>query len=113
MEEEINYNKKVGITIKKELYDMHDGIPIWKHLINNGHENYLKIVGHDYGRMAEVLGVRELNRIVEPYGFIDNIFPGITILSTSRRTKGGKNHKEYGDYGLEIHYKKIINMERK
>lgn len=108
-------NKKWLIAtpkIKKEIYQMHDGIPIWKHLSNNGTEYGLHIYGEDYGSFAERIGKREISRRIKYNKFLESIFPDIEILSFARKTKFKLLHKskEYGDYCLEISYRTDRHM---
>jgi hypothetical protein len=92
--------------MKKEVYRMHDGIPIWMHLINNGQEYKTVLKGHDYGKLAERIGKRELNKFIKFGNFLDKLFPDTTIISTNRRTKKSNRSLEYGDYCVEISYMK-------
>lgn len=87
--------------IEKEEYEMHDGIPIWKHLKNGGVENKIRLRGVDYGLLAEQIGIREIKSLIIDNSFLDKTFPDITIISLNR-----KRQRRYGDYCLEISYKK-------
>lgn len=104
----------------KEIYEMHDGIPIWKHLLNNGQEHQAKLRSNDYGKLAESIGKRELRNCIKFDNFLENLFSNITIISTERRTKKSRRHLEYGDYCIEISYikdgvygKKVLIVEIK
>mgnify|MGYP003395056532 CR=1 FL=1 len=92
--------------MKKEIYDMHDGIPIWKHLLNNSQEHQTKLRSNDYGKLAESIGKRELRNCIKFNNFLDNLFPNIIIMSIERKTKKSRRHLEYGDYCTEISYTK-------
>lgn len=121
----MSFNRKHNIAslkIEKKEYEMHDGIPIWKHLENNGtvHETYIR--GSDYGVMAERIGKRDINIKIKYEGLLNKIFPDINILSLFHRTKfkSSKQSREYGDYCLEVSYesngqygKKVLIVEIK
>ncbi len=99
----------------REKYNMHNGIPIWKHLKNNGTEHKTDMHGVDYGLLAEQIGIREIRHLIKDKGFLYYFFPDITILSINRRRE-----RKYGDYCLEINYqqdkrygKKILIVEIK
>ena len=92
----------------RQIYDMIDGIPIWKHLKSDATENKIKLIGSDYGKFAEILGKRVLDKLTEKIGILDDIFPEIDIVSVqaSPRTRIFTNAKiEMGDLILEISYK--------
>lgn len=95
-----------GMSVKKEEYGMHDGLPIWKHLMDNGHEHRTKLKGGDYGKLAERIGKREIRELIKFKNFIAGIFPDIVSLSFSRKSKWRNRGLEYGDYCLEINYQK-------
>lgn len=88
----------------KEMYDMHDGLPIWKHLLNDGQEHHTKLRSSDYGKLAESIGKKELRNRIKFDNLLDKLFPNITIISIERRTKKSRRHLEYGDYCVEISY---------
>lgn len=100
---------------------MHDGIPIWKHLMNNGQEQQTHIKGADYGSMAERIGKRELRNKIKFDHLLDKLFPDLPIISMNRISKKSHRSLEYGDYCLEISYlkesltygKKILIIEIK
>ncbi len=96
-----------SLKIEKKEYEMHDGIPIWKHLENNGTVHESHIWGSDYGALAERIGKRNIGIKIKYEGFLNKIFPDINILSVARKTKfkSAKGSREYGDYCLEVHYK--------
>lgn len=121
----MSFKQKHNITslkIDKKEYDMHDGIPIWKHLENNGTVHETHIWGSDYGVMAERIGKRDIHIKIKYEGFLNRIFPDINILSVFHRTKfkSAKRSREYGDYCLEVSYesngthgKKVLIVEIK
>jgi hypothetical protein len=92
--------------MKKEVYRMHDGIPIWQHLMNNSQEYKTILKGSDYGKLAERIGKRELRKLIKFDNFLDKLFPDVTIISTNRRTKKTQRSLEYGDYCVELSYMK-------
>ncbi len=89
----------------KEQYDMQDGLPIWKHLMNNGQIHKAGLRGGDYGKLAEWIGIREVKNSIRFRNLITDIFPDIIPLSLTRKVKKKRRHLEYGDYCLEISYK--------
>ena len=91
----------------RQIYDMIDGIPIWRHLKNGATENKIKLIGSDYGKFAEILGKRILDKLTEN-GILEDILPEIDIVSVqaSPRTRIYTNAKiELGDLVLELSYK--------
>jgi hypothetical protein len=86
--------------LEKEEYGMHDGIPIWKHLKYGGVENKINLRGIDYGSLAEQIGIREIKSLIRDKCLL-KIFPNVMIISLNR-----KRQRSYGDYCLEISYKK-------
>lgn len=92
----------------RKLYKMVDGIPIWQHLKNGAKKNNIKLVATDYGGLAEIVGKRVLNKLTEKGGILEDIFPGIEIISVqgSPKIRILANAKiEMGDLVLEIDYK--------
>lgn len=92
----------------RQIYDMIDGVPIWKHLKGGVTENKIKLIGPDYGKFAEILGKRVLDKLTDRGGILVDIFPEIEIVSvqTSPRVRILTNAKiELGDLVLEISYK--------
>ncbi len=92
----------------KQIYNMIDDIPIWQHLKNGAIENKLRLTGTDYGKFAEIIGKRILNKLTKKGGILTDIFPGIEIISVHRfpRLRILNNAKiEMGDFALEIDYK--------
>lgn len=92
----------------RKIFDMIDGIPIWQHLQCGGTENSVKLVATDYGKFAEIVGKRLLNKLTEKGGILKEIFSGIEILSVQSIAKMRilSNAKiELGDLILEISYK--------
>lgn len=89
----------------KEQFDMQDGFPIWKHLMNNGQKHKAGLRGGDYGKLAEWIGIREVKECIKFRNLITDIFPDIIPLSLSRRVRKKSKHLEYGDYCLQISYK--------
>ena len=92
----------------RQIYDMIDGIPIWRHLKSGATENKIKLIGADYGKFAEILGQRILDKLTENGGILEEICPEIDIVSiqSSPRTRISSNAKiELGDLILEISYK--------
>lgn len=90
--------------MSKQIYEMYNGIPIWKHLINNGFEQTTHIKGEEYGKLAEWIGKRELRNLINNEHLIDKLLPDTAIVSIKRRTKKSHRSLEYGDYCLEISY---------
>lgn len=100
----------------RKLYKMVDGIPIWQHLKNGVKDNKIKLVATDYGRFAEIVGNRTLNRLTEKGGILEELFPSIDIISVHRSPKIRvlANAKiEMGDLILEIDYKDSFGQFRK
>lgn len=92
----------------RQIYDMVDGIPIWRHLKSGDTENKIKLIGPDYGKFAEILGKRVLDKLTERGGILQEIFLGIDIISVqpSPKVRILTNAKiELGDLVLEISYK--------
>ena len=94
--------------MSKDIYELHDGIPIWAHLINNGSEHTTHIKGEEYGKMAEWIGKRELRNLINNEHLLDKMLPDTAIISIKRRTKRSNRSLEYGDYCLEISYEHPI-----
>jgi len=90
----------------KKAYEMHDGMPIWMHLISNGEEHKTRIRGIDFGKLAEMIGRRELRNLIKFENLLDKVFQGIISISIHQKTKKSRRSLEYGDYCLEISYKK-------
>ena len=100
----------------RKLYKMVDGIPIWQHLKNGAKTNNIKLVATDYGRFAEIVGNRVLNRLTEKGGILEELFSSIEIISVHRSPKIRvlANAKiEMGDIILEIDYKDSSGRFRK
>lgn len=88
---------------------MLDGIPMWKHLKNGAEETQIHLKANDYGKLAEILGNRVLGDILQRGGILDDIFPGIEIVSTHvvERFKALERAKiGLGDIVLEVDYRK-------
>ncbi len=98
------------MTIKKDVYEMCDGIPIWKHLKDNGEFHSARMQGTDFGTLAELIGTREIKKSIDN-GLLNKLFPDIDIMSVNRirRNKSSK----YGDYNLQINYKKDNTYSKK
>lgn len=89
----------------KQIYNMIDGIPIWQHLKNGAEETKVKLIAADYGKFAEILGGRILHKLTEMGGILEDIFPGIDIVSVQtspRMTILYRKKIEIGDLVLEI-----------
>lgn len=99
----------------KPMYDMIDGIPIWRHLKNGAEWDEVKLVATDYGKFAETLGKRILHKMIRYGGMLDKIFPNISILSTNRIRSKRKTRRgsELGDLTLEIDYKDDVRYGKK
>ncbi len=95
--------------MKKEIFEMHDGIPIWKHLMKNGKEHKTSLKGTDYGKLAEMIGKRELRKLLWYDNLLGKLFPDITVISINRIIKKTRRSKEYGDYTLEVCYRNKNN----
>lgn len=95
--------------IDKKIYKMVDSIPVWAHLKNGAEKTKIKLIANDYGKLAEALGNRVLNNIIQRGGILDNMFSEIEIVSVQfikkfkvlERAKIG-----LGDIVLEVDYKK-------
>ncbi len=95
--------------IARKIYKMIDSIPVWEYLKNGVNKTKIKLKSSDYGKLAEILGNRVLNDILQKGGILDNMFPDIEIISTHfikkfkvlERAKIG-----LGDIVLEVDYKK-------
>ncbi len=93
----------------RKIYKMIDSIPIWVHLRNGAEKTKINLMANDYGRLAEILGNRVLDNILQKEGILDNMFSDIEIISTHfikkfrvlERAKIG-----LGDIVLEVDYKK-------
>ena len=90
----------------KKVYNMVEGIPLYKHLKKRSAENEIMLSDHDYGKFAELLGKKMMNYLAKNGGFSD-IFPGISVISinkikSKRKTRHGA---EIGDIAFEISYK--------
>ena len=57
----------------KQIYDMIDGIPIWQHLKNGSDENKIRLIATDFGKFAEILGRRVINKLTEKGGISRHI----------------------------------------
>lgn len=106
----MSFNKKhntASLKVEKKEYEMFEGLPIWRHLENNGtlHESYL--CGSDYGVLAERIGKRVIRLKIKYEKFLNELFPDIEIISVFHRIKfkSAKRSREYGDYCVEISYK--------
>lgn len=92
----------------KKIYEMIDGLPLYKHIKSGSTEIETKLIDHDYGKFAEILGKKIINYSSKNGGFSD-IFPGICIISInkimSKRRAGCKRGTEIGDSAYEISYK--------
>lgn len=107
----------------KKIYEMIDGLPLYKHLKSGSTEIETKLIDHDYGKFAEILGKKIINYSSKNGGFSD-IFPGICIISINRimskRRSRCKRNAEIGDAAYEISYndgdkygKKVVIFEIK
>lgn len=97
--------EKDGDNNMKLVYNMIDGIPIWKHLKNGVEENSVKLIAKDYGKFAEILGERILYKLTEKGGILQDMFPGTDIVSVQKspRMRILPSAKvEMGDLALEI-----------
>lgn len=106
----MTFNRKhiiASLKVEKKEYEIFEGLPIWKHLENNGtfHETYL--CGSDYGVLAERIGKRIVRLKIKYEKFLNELFPDIEIISVNHRIKfkSAKRSREYGDYCVEISYK--------
>ena len=68
----------------KKAYNMIGGVPIWQHLKNGVEERSAKLVAKDYGKFAEILGERLLYKLIKKGGILDEMFPGIDIVSVQK-----------------------------
>ena len=107
----------------KKIYKMIDGLPLYKHLKSGSTEIETKLIDHDYGKFAEILGKKIINYSSKNGGFSD-IFPGVCIVSVnkimSKRSSRCKRSAEVGDIAFEISYndgdkygKKVVIFEIK
>lgn len=93
----------------RKIYNMIDSIPVWVHLKNGAEKTKINLKSSDYGKLAEILGNRVLDNILQKGGIVDNMFSDIEIISTHfikkfkvlERAKIG-----LGDIVLEVDYKK-------
>ena len=93
----------------RKIYKMIDSIPIWSHLKNGAEKTKINLIANDYGKLAEILGNRMLNNILQRGGILDNMFSDIEIISAHfikkfkvlERAKIG-----LGDIVIEVDYKK-------
>jgi hypothetical protein len=93
----------------RKIYKMIDSIPIWTHLKNGAEKIKIKLIANDYGKLAEILGNRVLNDILQKGGIVDNMFSDIEIISTHFITKFKVLERAkigLGDIVLEVDYKK-------
>lgn len=109
-------------TNMKKIYEMVDGMPLYKHLKNNSEENEMILGEQDYGKFAEFLGKKKINYLVKKGGILEDIFPGICFASinkimSKRKTAYGT---QIGDTSYELSYqngdkygKKIVVFEIK
>lgn len=91
----------------KKIYSMVDGMPLWRHLKSSSLENEMILTDKDYGKFAEFLGKKKINYLVKKGEILNDIFPGISIISISkikskRKTRYGT---EIGDIAFELSYK--------
>jgi hypothetical protein len=103
----INGEKKDGGNMKK-AYNMIGGVPIWQHLKNGVEERSAKLVAKDYGKFAEILGERLLYKLIKKGGILDEMFPGIDIVSVQKSPRVmifARLKVEVGDLALEISYR--------
>lgn len=93
--------------MNNKIYKMIDGMPLWQHLKNNSSEDKIILRDNDYGRIAEFLGKKKINYLVKKEEFLEDIFPGISILSKNRIMSKRKTRygPEIGDIAFEISYK--------
>lgn len=92
----------------KKVYNMIDGMPIWRHLKNCAKENSVKLVARDYGKFAETLGERILYKLIKKGGVLEDIFPGADIVSVKKSPRMrvfARTKAEMGDLALEVSYK--------
>lgn len=91
-----------------KIYKMIDGLPLYKHLKNGSAEIETKLIDHDYGKFAEILGKKIIN-YSSKNGVFSDIFPGVCIVSVnkimSKRRSRCKRSAEIGDTSYEIYYK--------
>lgn len=102
----MTFNRKhntASLKVEKKEYEMFEGLPIWKHLKDNGEKHNAKMQGTDFGTLAELIGTREIKKSISN-GLLNKLFPDIDIISVTRirRNKSSK----YGDYNLQINCKK-------
>lgn len=92
----------------KKIYEMIDGLPLYKHLKSGSTEIEYMLIDHDYGKFAEIIGKKIINYSAKNGGFSD-LFPGISIVSinkiVSKRKFGCRRGTEIGDTAYEISYK--------
>ncbi len=106
----MSFNRKhnmASLKVEKKEYEMFEGIPIWKHLENNGTLHETHLWGSDYGVLAERIGKRVIHLKIKYEKFLNELFPDIEIISVFHRIKfkSAKRSREYGDYCVEISYK--------
>ncbi len=95
--------------IGRKIFKMVDSIPMWEHLKNDVEKTKINLKSSDYGKIAEILGSRILDNILQKDEIVKDMFPDIEIISTHflhnfkvlERTKIG-----LGDKILEVDYKK-------
>jgi len=91
----------------KKIYEMVDGIPLYKHLKNGSVENEMILGEQDYGKFAEFLGKKKINYLVKKGEILQEIYPGICFTSinkimSKRKTAYGV---QIGDTSYELSYK--------
>lgn len=101
--------------IPRMTYQMIDGIPMWQHLRNGAAETNIQLTSHDYGKIAEILGMRIIIDLTKRGGILNNIFPGVEIISVQdlKRIKVLKRKKiEIGDLILQVSCKEEKGKEK-
>jgi hypothetical protein len=94
-------------TARRKIYNMIDSTPMWMHLQNGAKKTKIKLIGNDYGKLAEILGKRVLDDILKEGGILDDMFPDIDVICTNRIRNVKKLERAgLGDIIVEVDYKK-------